>query len=241
MRELIHRFRERGAQVDSRIILALDVHCLLRGGCQSELFKQVLLLLSSLRDIVAGVKIGLPTILTLGEEGIYRLLREYDWDYFFIADTKIADIGHIGGLIVEHLSEMGFDAVIAHSIIGFEDGLKSIVEKAREKSIGVFSLPAMSHPGAEEILNKCFRDNVDASLKAGVDGFVLPATKPYYIKAVRDMGYEGLVISPGVGVQGAKPGSALASGADYEIIGRAIYMSEDPVSSAKYFHRFLRW
>ena len=241
LKELIYRFRERGAQVDSRIISALDIHCLLREGCQTELFKRILFLLNSLRDIVAGVKIGLPTILTLGEEGIYRLLREYDWDYFFIADTKIADIGHIGGIIVEHLSEMGFDAVIIHSVIGFEEGLNSVVEKARERNIGVFSLPAMSHPGAEEILNKCFRDNVDVSLKADVDGFVLPATKPYYIKAVRDMGYEGLIISPGVGVQGAEPGKALAAGADYEIIGRSIYASEDPISSAKYFHKLLRW
>ena len=241
MREFIHKFRERGAQVNSRIILALDIHCLLREGCQTELFKRALFLLNSLRDVIAGIKIGLPTILTLGEEGIYRLLREYNWDYFFIADTKIADIGHIGGLIVEHLSEMGFNAVIIHSVIGFEDGLNTIVKKARERDIGVFSLPAMSHPGAEEILNKCFKDNVEASLKADVDGFVLPATKPYYIKAVRDMGYEGLIISPGVGVQGAKPGTALAAGADYEIIGRSIYASEDPISSAKYFHRFLRW
>lgn len=241
LRDIAYRFRERGAQVDSRIVLALDIHCGLREACQSRLFKQVLILLNSLRNLVAGVKIGLPTIFTLGEEGVYRLLREYDWGYFFIADTKIADIGHIGKAIVDHLADMGFDAVITHAIIGFENGLKSIVDRAREKNIGIFSLPAMSHPGAEEILNKCFKDTLNVSLKADVDGLVLPATRPHYIKIARGMRYKNLIISPGIGVQGAEPGVAVAAGADYEIIGRSIYASEDPVSSVKMFRRFLRW
>lgn len=241
MRNFIYKARERGAQINSRVILALDIHCILREACQSKLFREILILLNSLRELVAGIKIGLPTIFTLGEESIYRLLKEYDWNYFFIADVKIADIGHIGKAIVDHLVDMNFDAVIAHAIIGFEDGLESIVGRAREKGIGVFSLPAMSHPGGEEILNKCFEDNLNVSLKAGVDGLVLPATKPRYIKIARDMGYDGLIISPGIGVQGAEPGVAVAAGADYEIIGRSIYMSKDPVSSAKMFRRILRW
>ena len=241
MRDFIYKVRERGAQIDSRIILALDIHCVFREACQSKLFRDILVLLNSLRELVAGIKIGLPTIFTLGEEGIYRLLREYDWSYFFIADVKIADIGHIGKAILDHLIDMGFDAAIVHAVIGFEDGLESIVGRAREKGIGILSLLAMSHPGGEEILNKCFEDNLNASLKAGVDGLVLPATKPQYIKIARNMGYDGLIISPGIGVQGAEPGVAIAAGADYEIIGRSIYMSDDPVSSTKIFRRILRW
>lgn len=235
------RIRERGAQIDSRIILALDLHCLLREGCYTDIFRQTLILLNSLRNLIAGVKIGIPTIFTLGEEGVYRLLNEYDWEYFFIADVKIADVGHINEIVVSHIAEMGFDALIAHTVIGWEKGFESVVSKAREKDIGVFSIPAMSHPGAEELLNKNFGYNLALSIKADVDGLVLPATKPDYIRVAREEGYDGLIISPGVGVQGASPGSAVLKGADFEVIGRSIYDSQNPISSAEDIHRSLRW
>jgi len=41
-----------------------------------------------------------------------------------------------------------------------------------------------------------------------------------------------LIISPGVGAQGAPFGSAIRAGADYEIVGRAIYASQDPAAAA---------
>ena len=42
-----------------------------------------------------------------------------------------------------------------------------------------------------------------------------------------------LIISCGVGYQGTPYGSAVKAGADFEIIGRAIYNSENPLNEAK--------
>lgn len=237
----IEKALERGAHVDSRIVLALDLHCTLSIGCYHKLFRQILSILNSLRDLVAGVKIGLPTILTLGEEAVYRLLREYDWDYFFIADLKLADVGHVNRILVGHMAEIGFDAVICHSIIGGENGLDEAVSAARKYGVGILSVVAMSHPGAEEFLNRGFENNLRLSIDLGVDGFILPATMPKYIRRVRENGYNGLIFSPGVGAQGAEPGSAVSFGADFEIIGRAIYLSNDPVSTVESLLGRLRW
>ena len=53
---------------------------------------------------------------------------------------------------------------------------------------------------------------------------------PQYIqKARKDLRYQGIIISPGIGAQGASPGDALKAGADFEIIGRMIIKAEDPV------------
>ncbi len=237
----IEKALDRGSQADSRIVLALDLHCRLLEGCQHSLFMKTLQLLNSLRDLVAGVKIGWPTILTLGEEALYRLINEYDWGFFFIADLKLADVGHINRIIIRHMADIGFDAVISHSVIGREKALDMAVSTAHENGLGILSVVAMSHPGGEEVLNKCFEDNLRISIEAGVDGFILPATMPKYIEMVREKGFRGLIFSPGVGAQGAEPGSAVSKGADFEIIGRAIYNSDDPVDAVKRFLERLRW
>jgi len=151
------------SQADSRIILAYDRHYLLRDGYRDKLFRDTLSLFNSLRGYIVGVKIGLPTLLSLGEEGVYRLINEYYWGFIFIADLKTADVDHINRVIVDHLADIGFDALIAHSIIGYEGGLKSIVDEARRYGMGVFALLAMTHRGAEDILNKNFDKNLDIS------------------------------------------------------------------------------
>ena len=226
---------------DSRIVLAFDRHHLFKEGLSYELFRDSLALLNSLRGLVSGIKIGIPTVLTLGEGGVYRLINEYDWGFFFIADFKIADVEHINRAIVRHIADLGFDGLIAHSIIGYEGGLKAIVDEAREYGLGVLALVAMTHKGAGELLNKLFEESLEVALKSGVDGFILPASKPEYIKYVRSIAEDKIIMSPGVGFQGASFGSAVDAGADFEIIGRSIYMTEDPRKAAEEIRRVLRW
>lgn len=238
-------FRERilrvASESDSRIILAYDKNYLFKEGYGDKLFRETLSLFNSLRGYIVGVKIGLPTLLSLGEEGIYRLINEYDWGFIFIADLKTADVDHINRVIVDHLADIGFDALIAHSIIGYEGGLRSIVEEARKYGMGVFALLAMTHKGAEDILNKNFNRNLEVSLKSDVDGFILPANRRDLIRITRERVGDKLIASPGIGAQGSEPGSAVNAGADFEIIGRAIYMSDNPFESAKRFREVLRW
>lgn len=230
-----------GARNNSRIVLALDIHSTLKKAHYSDFFIRVLSLLNGLRGLLAGVKIGWPTILTLGEEALYRLINEYDWGFFFIADIKLADVGHINRIIVEHMADIGFDAIISHSFIGREKGLEEAVSSARDHGLGILSLSAMSHPGGREVLNKNFEYLLSISMSLDVDGLVLPSTMPEYIRLARDRGFKGLIFSPGIGVQGASPGTALGYGADFEIIGRLIYNSDDPRERVMVLLDVLRW
>ena len=46
------------------------------------------------------------------------------------------------------------------------------------------------------------------------------------------MGPEMTIVCCGIGAQGGKFGHAVAAGADFEIIGRAIYRAPDPAAAA---------
>lgn len=236
MDNFVEKVSTRASAVDSRIVLALDIPTHISdnyiGWCMN--------LLEMLGGVVAGVKIGLPTLLTIGWRGASKLMNG-DYEYFWIADLKLADVGHIGRSLVRGASESGFDAVIVHSMIGLESGLLDFVDEARKRGIAILSLLAMSHPGAEEILNRNFDSCLEASLKADADGFILPATMPHYIRKVRERVKDKLIFSPGIGAQGAAPSSAVSAGADFEIIGRSIYLDEDPLARAHWFRERLRW
>jgi orotidine-5'-phosphate decarboxylase len=45
------------------------------------------------------------------------------------------------------------------------------------------------------------------------------------------------IISPGVGAQGGSSRETLKAGADYIIVGRGIYLSDDPAAAAEKYSR----
>jgi len=231
---------DRARRINSRLILALDV-CRRSGVSPRDVRVAVENLLDGLRDYVVGVKIGLPTILSLGMDSIREILECYR-DYYFIADLKIADVGHIVRTLCSYTDYMGFDAVIVHAVIGRCGGLDEAVNEVHSRGGAVFSVCAMSHRGAEEVLNRNFSTLVKLSMDAGVDGFILPATMPEYItRARRIIGGSKIILSPGVIAQGASIGSAIKYGADFEIIGRGIYAASNPIEKAREYSQKLKW
>jgi len=227
-----------GKRKNSRLILALDLFC--ETGSCNETLRKIVGILEKLSEYATGIKFGLPTILTLQRDVLKEIVDKFKKEFFFIADMKIADIGYVSKILVKIASAIGFDAVISHAIVGY-DALKEIVDEAKRHNMGVLTVCAMSHKGAEETINTLFRRNLEISAKAGVDGFILPATMPKYIEEARKIFKKHLVFSPGIGVQGASPGSAIRVGADFEIVGRAIYMSENPLEAARKIVEKLRW
>ncbi len=238
MKDFYNKAVECGKRKNSRLILALDLFCE-ELNCK-DISRRIESILDSLRKYVAGVKLGLPTILTLQRSVLKEIIDDFKNEYFFIADMKIADIGYISRVLVKTVEAVGFDAVISHAIIGY-DALKEVVDEAKTKGMGVLSVCAMSHKGAEETINMLFMKNLEISVKAGVDGFILPATMPKYIMEARRIYRKHLIFSPGVGVQGAFPGSAIRAGADFEIVGRTIYTSETPLDVTMKIVDKLRW
>lgn len=190
-------------------------------------------LLAELNGLVSGVKIGLPLIFGLGLDLVEDIINTYRKSYFFICDPKMADIGHINSLEAAQLFDVGFDALIVHAAIGIKGGIDEVVSLAEEMDKGVLGLCAMSHPGASEHLNKHYNELLEIAAKAGVDGFVVPATYPHLITSTKNAYPSSIIFSPGVGTQGASFGSALAAGADYEIIGRSIAQAPSPAARAK--------
>lgn len=202
-------------QKKTRIILALDV------TSRSDAMRVV----NAVKDHVDAIKINWPLILAAGPDIIREMSKVKD----VICDMKIADIPNTNRLIVEQAMSRGASAVIAHGFTG-DDSVKACVEAAKGQ---VFVVTEMSHPGGKQFTAPV-ADRLAALAKAaGARGIVAPATRPERIADLRKIIGDLEIISPGVGAQGGKASDALRAGADYIIVGRAIYEAEDPSAAAE--------
>jgi len=202
-------------QKRNRVILALDV--------TSK--ADALRVANAARNYVDAIKINWPLILSAGPEIIREVSKLKD----VICDLKIADIPNTNRLIVEQAISRGATAVIAHGFTG-EDSVKACIDAAKGQ---VFVVTEMSHPGGKQFTAPIADKLAVLAKEAGARGIVAPATRPERIADLRELIGKLEIISPGVGAQGGKASDAIRAGADYIIVGRAIYESSDPGSSAK--------
>lgn len=207
----------------SRIIVALD---------KLSDIEEMLKLVDTINEYVAGYKIGLPLLLKQGVAATKKLV-ERAGDKMLVVDMKLADIGYIMIENTKPLLEIGYRYFIAHGFVGYQGALEELSFFLEENDAKLIIVAAMSHPGSQEIMDKHMYDLLDIGIEADAWGYILPATRPELIKMARnyldEKGYEAKILSPGIGVQGAEPGSALRNGADYEIIGRMITASLNPL------------
>ncbi len=199
----------------TRVILALDVTSR----------EDALRVVGAVKDYVDAIKINWPLILAVGPE----IIREMSGFKDVICDLKIADIPNINRLIVEQAMSRGASSVICHGFVG-EDSVRACVEAAKGQ---VFVLTEMSHPGGKQYTAPVADRLAALAKSAGARGIVAPATRPERIVALRKIIDNLEIISPGVGAQGGKASDAIKAGADYIIVGRAIYESTDPAAAAR--------
>ncbi len=212
-----------------RVVVALDPPLI--EDSTSQLRDWIINLVRVLDNIPLGYKLGLPLAMLLGFSSLSEVVREirrYDPEAIIIADYKLADVWHINEMIVKMASKAGFDAIIAHAFTGWSGGVEVIDRVAREENIGVFLVATLSNPGATDVLDKCLNNTINVINRAKNAGIVAPATRPRFIKTLRETFPERTIIAPGIGAQGQQPGIALLNGADIEIVGRAITRSADP-------------
>jgi len=203
-----------GMQKRTRIILALDVTDRDRATA----------VVGAVRDHIDAIKINWPLILGAGPGIITELAGVAP----VVCDMKIADIPNTNRLIVEQAMALGASAVICHGFAG-EDSVRACVTASDGQ---VFVLTEMSHPGGQQFTAPV-ADKLAAMAKSvGARGIVAPATRPERIAELRKEIGDLEIISPGVGAQGGKASDALRAGADYVIIGRAIYNAPDPGKAA---------
>lgn len=220
---------EKSKSNDSKLILALDVP---KNIEDEKLEQKCLEILEKASNSIAGVKIGYPLVLKTGLEIIAEANETSN--VLIIADFKIADIPHISKEIARYAYESGAEAVIAHGFTG-QDSLEAINEISKEMgNKGVIVVSNMSHPGGEKFIRPVSDEILNLAKEVGATGIIGPATRPEDVSNLRSKaGNEILILTPGIGAQGAKAGDAIKSGADYEIVGRAIYNSESPEESAE--------
>lgn len=199
---------------NTRIILALDV---------TQRAKAISVVQEA-GEFLDAVKINWPLVLGAGP----RIITEIAESSPVICDFKIADIPNTNRLIVEQAMALGASAVIAHGFTGM-DSLKACVDASGGK---VFVVAEMSHPGGKEFTAPNSERIASMAREAGAMGIVAPATRPERISRLREIVGNLKIISPGVGAQGGKASDALAAGADFVIVGRAIYESSTPKSAA---------
>ncbi len=224
------RISEETKENNSRLILALDVPEEIDG--EKGLEKQCLEIINSVSDSIAAVKIGYPLVLRTGLEIVEKIKEE---NYaMVIADFKIADIPHVSKQIAERAFEAGAEAVITHGFTG-PDSLEAIEQLAEETGgKGVFVVSNMSHPGGKKFIRPVTGEILELVKEVDATGVIGPATRPEEVEDMRNkLGDDFLILTPGIGAQGGKAGDAIRSGADYEIVGRAIYNSSAPGESAE--------
>ena len=209
---------------DSRLVLALDE----TDGSKA------LAVAEEVGDIVDAIKINWPLVLSEGPGMISRLAEMSE----VICDFKVADIPNTVRLIVENAVSRGASAVIVHAFTG-DDSLRAAVEAAGDAEI--YAVTEMSHPGAKMFTALHAEEMARMASDCGASGFIAPATRPDRIAAIRAVvGPDKKILSPGVGAQGGKASDAIRAGADYAIVGRAIYGSDDPRSAAEAFLEDIR-
>jgi len=231
---------------NSRLVLALDFPFQNTGN-----YKQLALkaerVLDEVYPYVCAVKINNHLVLPLGLfDGIKKLVEKiHQKGLVTIMDAKVNDIGATNQVISEYYYAAGFDAVIANPFIGWEDGLKPIIEISKSLERGVILLVYMSHKGATEGYGQTIIDPTtgtampqymsfaNKALKWGADGVVVGATVPEKIKEISQvLGKNVPIFSPGVGAQGGSAEVALKAGSSYLIVGREIVSSKNPAEAA---------
>jgi orotidine-5'-phosphate decarboxylase len=200
----------------SRIILALDVY-------EKE---KALKIARETRDYLWAIKINWPLILGSGLGIVKELKKETKLP--IIGDFKVADIPNTNRLIAKKAFEAGVDYIIVHGFVG-RDSVEAVMEEG--KTIIVVE---MSHEGAKQFIQPITDELIELANELNPFGVIAPATRPERVRYIRKKLDRSIkILTPGVGAQGGKALEALKAGADYIIIGRSIYKSDNPRESAK--------
>ena len=195
-------------------------------------FDKLISIIKECAHFFSGIKVGNLLLYKYGM-GIIKEIKKF-CDLPIICDFKLMDIPDISEEILRLGINNGIDGAMIWGVAGSET-IQHCLSKFPE--LMIFILTEYTH--TSEIINTSISDRIALEARElGAYGIQAPATKLERIKSLRGIvGNDLTIICCGVGHQGAEYGTAVASGADYEIIGRSIYLSKNPFEIAKNAYR----
>ncbi len=190
----------------------------------------------------------------LGSAGyavLERLRGRVPRDRFYLVDAKRGDISSTAEAYARALFDvLGADAVTLNPLLGRDSVAPFLVRPGR----GCFLVARSSNPGAGDILDAAtaegptvFERIVELGLSwdpGGSVGFVVGATDPAAVAAIRSRAPGHPLLLPGVGAQGGSLEAAVQAGLDAR--GRGVLVSvsrgiaaapEGPRAAAAAFHQ----
>lgn len=177
---------------------------------------------------VSYVKVGNHLLLKHGLEVVRQLKNITSRE--IIADLKIMDQPYFARKLAKLAYDNACDGVVICGSCG-PTAIRSCIELDSAKKLFVFT--EFTHP--DGLIDHTAADEMAAMARdLGAYGIQVPGSKPTRIECARGIvGQELKIICCGIGTTGSPPGTAIRYGADFEIIGRAIYESENPAMKAK--------
>ena len=168
-----------------------------------------------------------------GWESLRKTMDLIPDDIFTIADAKRGDIGNTSHLYARAFFEqMDFDAITVAPYMG-HDSVSPFLEYEGK---WVFLLALTSNPGADDFQQQSLQDGepvyervIRTSLEWARDtpgelGFVTGATRPEYLKKIREMAPEAFFLVPGVGAQGGSLEAVCENGMN-DLVGMLVNSS----------------
>lgn len=240
------KIQERSKNISSRIVLALDY----TKENPETLEKKAIKIIEKLERSIVAIKINYHLLIPLELKKVQNIIgTAHKKGILAIADIKLNDISSTNLIVGDNLWQAGFDAIIVNPIVGYQDGIESLIEQAHNKGKGVIFLVYMSHKGAKDgygltvmgekgkqlKLHELF---LERALNWEADGVVIGSTKPDIISYSADK-LKGKIpiFSPGVGFQGGSHIEAVKAGADFLIIGRTIIDADDSLGVTELIRR----
>ena len=218
-----------------RIIFALDV----------DNAADALRFVDMLGGTIGYFKVGLQLFLAEGFPLLTRIRERGGLGNKIMLDLKFLDIPQTTAMAMREAARHGADMATIHAHVG--SVVRAAVEQARDTT--VLGVTVMTSYGDEELAELGYpgsiADLVEAragiALAGGCGGVVASAREASLLR--RAYGDDFLIVTPGIRMPGAgghddqtrvmTPARAMASGADYLVVGRPISQADNPVEMAE--------
>ncbi len=204
---------------ETGIILALDL------PDQKSAFSIV----EQVVDHVDLIKFNYPLVLKEGIQILKLTAERFNRPVF--ADFKIADVPVTNNRIIRLCREYGASAAMIHGFVGVDALLRA---KRAAGDMKLFIATQLTNPGGADFFEPHWEKFAELARELGFAGVQAPGNRPEIVRRVRQIvGPELSIVSCGIGAQGGDYGAAIAAGANFEIIGRAIYQADDPTAKIR--------